>query len=296
MNKKTWWGIVAVVVVVSVAVSLITIKIGGSSSSSTAQANSVYNQVMTSGVITACYVAYPPDLIIDPNTGKLSGIFYDALNKAAANMGLTVNWNVEVGWADLIPSLNAGKCDIIGTAVWNNSTRGKDALFSEPLFYSAINAYARTSDNRFNGNPFIANNSQYTVMDEDGETSQVLVGQYFANAKVVTIPQNDDVSEMLLDVVDNKADMAFVENSIANQFLATHPGALKNVSPNQPIAVYGNVYMVKEGEFEFLNAINTAMSELLSSGYINQLITQYGAAYPGGFYKVAPPYLQPSGN
>ena len=295
MNKGTWWGVVAVVVVLSVVVSLITIKVGGSSTN-TAQAQSVYNQVMTSGVITACYVEYPPALIKDPNTGKLSGIFYDALNKAAANMGLTVNWNVEVGWADLIPSLNAGKCDIIGSPSWGNSTRGKSSEFSVPLYYSAINAYVRTNDNRFNSNPFIANNSQYTVMDEDGETSQVIVGQMFPNAKTITIPQNDAVSVMLLDVASDKADMAFVEASIANQFLATHPGTLKNVSANTPVAVYGNVYLIKKGEFEFKTAIDNAMNELLSNGYINQLIAQYGKSYPGGFYKVAPPYVVPNGN
>lgn len=294
MNKNTWWGIVAVVVVLSAVVSLITVKLAAPAN--TAQAQSVYNKVMTSGVITACYVEYPPSLIKDPNTGKLSGIFYDALNKAAANMGLTVNWSVEVGWADLIPSLNAGKCDIIGSPSWGNSTRGKSSEFSVPLFYSAINAYVRTNDNRFNSNPFIANNSQYTVMDEDGETSQVIVGQMFANAKTVTLPQNDDVSEMLLDVVDNKADMAFVEASIANQFLKTHPGTLKNVSASTPVAVYGNVYLVKKGEFELQTSINNAMNELLSNGYITQLINQYGKDYPGGFYNVAPPYVVPSGS
>jgi ABC-type amino acid transport substrate-binding protein len=294
MNKNTWWGIVAVVVVLSVFVSLVTVKLAAPAN--TAQVQSVYDQVMKSGVITACYLEYPPALIKDPNTGKLSGIFYDALNKAAANMGLTVNWNVEVGWADLIPSLNAGKCDIIGSPAWSNSTRGKSSEFSVPLYYSAINAYVRTDDNRFNGDPFIANNPQYTVMDEDGETSQVIVGQMFSNAKVVTIPQNLDVSEMLLDVTSNKADMAFVEASIANQFLKTHPGALKNVSVATPVAVYGNVYLIKKGEFEFQAAVNNAMDELLGNGYIAQLINQYGKSYPGGFYNVAPPYVVPNGS
>jgi polar amino acid transport system substrate-binding protein len=294
MNKNNWWGVIAVAVILSVVVSLITIKIGGSSAN-TAQAQSVYDKVMKSGVITACYLEYPPALIKDPNTGKLSGIFYDALNKAAANMSLTVNWSVEVGWADLIPSISAGKCDIIGSPAWSNSVRGKSSEFSVPLYYSAINAYVRTSDNRFNGNPLIANNPQYTVIDEDGETSQVIVQRQFPNAKVVTIPQNNDVSEMLLDVTSNKADMAFVEASIANQFLKTHPGALKNVSGNTPVAVYGNVYLIKKGEFEFKTAIDNAMNELLGNGYITQLISQYGKDYPGGFYNVAPPYVVPNG-
>jgi ABC-type amino acid transport substrate-binding protein len=293
MTKKAWWGVLGVIVV-SAVVSLIIVKLAAPAG--TAQAQSVYNKVITSGVITACYLEYPPAIIKDPNTGKLSGIFYDALNKAASNMGLKVSWSVEEGWADLIPSLNAGKCDIIGSPAWSNSARAAGAEFSVPLYYSAINAYVRTDDNNFNGNPFIANDTQYTVMDEDGETSQVIVGQMFPKAKEVTVPQNADLSLMLLDVVDKKADMTFVEASIANQFLATHPGSLKNADPNKPVAVYGNIYLIKKGEFEFQTMINNAMNELLGNGYISQLIMQYGKQYPGGFYTDAAPYVVPNGN
>lgn len=281
------------VVILSVVASLITVKVSGSSSGAS-QGSSVYNKVISSGVIRACYVEYPPALIKDPNTGKLSGIFYDALNKAASNMSLKVDWNVEVGWADLVPSLNANKCDIIGGDAWGNSARGRSAEFSVPLYYSAINAYVRSDDNRFNGNPLIANNPQYTVVFEDGETSQVIVQQNFPNAKVVSIPQNNDVSEMLLDVVSGKADMAFQEASTANLFLKTHPGTLKNVSI-KPMAVYGNIYLIKKGEFQFKSAIDNAMNELLGNGYIEQLISQYGKNYPGAFYRVASPYTLSSG-
>jgi hypothetical protein len=62
------------------------------------------------------------------------------------------------------------------------------------------------------------------------------------------------------------------------------------------VTVYGNVYLVKKGEFEFKTAIDNAMNELLGNGYITQLINQYGKDYPGGFYNVAPPYVVPSGS
>lgn len=291
MQNNSWSKIFGIIVLV-VLVSIITVKF--TAKSNVASQDSVYSKVMKSGVITACYLEYPPALIKDPNTGKLSGIFYDTLNKVASNMGLKVDWTVQVGWGDMVTAVNSGKCDIVGSPAWSNSTRGKSTEFSTPLYYSAINAYVKTNDNRFDGNPYIANDPKYTVVDEDGETSQLVVQKQFPNSKVVTIPQTDDVSEMLLNVVTNKADMAFVEPSIANLFLKTHPGALKNVSVTKPVAVYGNVYLFAKGQFEFVSSVNNAINELLGNGYVDQSIDQYGKDYPGGFYRDSVPYVVPN--
>jgi ABC-type amino acid transport substrate-binding protein len=298
MKPKNWVAVIITVIVLATVVSLITVKLSDRKNSvvnqtTVKQSQSVYDRVIASGVISACYVPYLPAFIKDPNTGKLSGIFYDALNKAVDNMGLKVDWSVEADWGSMIANLNSGKCDIIGSDSWSNSTRGRSAEFSVPLYYSAINAYVRSSDARFDSDPAIANDPKYTVVYEDGETSQNIVQKQFPNAKTVTVPQTDDVSEMLADVVSNKGDMAFVENTIANQFLKTHPGTIKNVSAAKPVAIYGNVMMIKKGEFEFQTAINNALNELIGNGYVDQLINQYGKDYPGGFYKVAPPYVLP---
>jgi polar amino acid transport system substrate-binding protein len=291
-NRSKIIGLVILVVIVS----LFTTTIATSSTHSSNSTASVYNRVFKSGIIRACYVVYPPDLIKDPNTGKLSGISYDALNKAASNMGLKVDWNLEVDWGSMIQSLNSDRCDIIGQPSWTNSSRAKSAEFSVPLFYSAINAYTRADDYRFDNNPLSANNPAYKIAVIDGETAQVIAQTQFPEAKTVAIPQTADVSEMLLNVATHKADITFVEATIANQFLKTNPGSLKNVSNRKPIVVYGNVLMVKKGEYQLLTSINGALDELLNNGYIDQLINQYGKAYPGGFYKVASPYTIPAAN
>jgi|SRR3989344_33930 len=288
MEKVMWWKIIGAVVLV-VLVSFITVKLTMPKAGSNNVA-SVYDKVVNSGVIRACYIPYPPQFIKDPNTGKLSGIFYDALTKAADNMALKVDWNAEIDWGSIVQNLNSGKCDIVGSGIWANSTRGKSAEFSVPLIYSAINAYVRSNDNRFNADPLIANDPKYTVVYLDGETSQVVATNQFPNAKKVSLPQTDDVSLMLLNVISNKADMAFVEPSIAEQFLKTHPGAIKNVSVSQPLIVYGNAVVMQKGQFELQTMINNSFNELLNSGYINQLLDKYSKDYPGGFYKIAPPY------
>ena len=290
-SSAVWLKIIGIIIL-TVAVSLATIKFY-SPTSSTAQ-KSVYDKVLASGVIRACYTVYPPASIKDPNTGKMSGVFVEALDKAAANMGLKVDWNAEVGWGEMIEALNSGRCDIIGSPAWTNSARGKSAEFSIPIYYSAINAYVRSSDNRFDNNIKIANDPKYKLATIDGETSQLIASRQFPKAQVLQLPQSTDVSTMLLNVADNKADMAFLEPTVANTYIKNNPGKVKNISVTKPVVVYGNVMMVKKGEFEFKTAIDNALSELLSNGSVDDLISQYEKEYPGGFYRVAVPYVVPS--
>jgi len=289
-ETKKWITILVVVVVLTIIVSFITAKLSIGIPQGT-QEQSVYNKVINSGTIHSCYVPYIPAMVKDPNSGKLSGIFYDTLNKAAENMGLKIDWSVQSDWGSMIADLNSGKCDIVGSDSWSNSTRGKSAEFGLPLYYSAIDAYVRAGDNRFDANPLIANDSKYTVVYVDGETSQTIVRRQFPNAKTISLPQTADVSLMLLNVVENKADMAFVEPAIANQFLKTHPDSIKPADTSKPVAVYGNVMMIKKGEFAFQTAINNALTELLDSGYVDQIIDQYAKQYPGVYYRVAKPYV-----
>lgn len=274
-------------VVLVVVVSLITAKFSISSNGTTG--DSVYKKVVASGTIRACYVVYPPASIKDPNTGKLSGVFVETLDKAAENMGMKVEWNTEVGWGEMIEALNSNKCDIIGSPAWSNSTRGKSAEFSTPLYYSAINAYVRADDYRFDADITAANNSNYKLATVDGETSQVIASRQFPNAKTLQLPQLTDVSQMLLNLADGKVDMAFLEPTVANQYIKNNPGKVRAIS--KPVVVYSNVMLIKKGEFAFKSSIDNALVELLNNGYVDGIISKYEKEYPGGFYKVAVPYV-----
>jgi len=281
------------VIVLTIIVSLITVKFANPTKDTSVKSTSVYDNVIKSGVIRACYIVYPPASIKDPNTGKMSGVFVETLNKAAENMGLKVEWNAEVGWGDMIEALNSNRCDIIGSPAWSNSTRGRSAEFVQPVYYSAINAYVRADDNRFDKDISTANDKNYKIATVDGETSQLIASRQFPNAQTLQLPQSTDVSQMLLNVADGKADMAFLEPTIANDYMKSNPGKIKNISVDRPVVIYGNVMMVKKGEFTFKTTMDNAITELLNNGYVDGLINQYEKDYPGGFYHVAAPYIVP---
>jgi ABC-type amino acid transport substrate-binding protein len=193
----------------------------------------------------------------------------------------------------MIEALNSNRCDIIGSPAWSNSTRGRSAEFIQPIYYSAINAYVRSNDKRFDNNINIINDKSYKIATVDGETSQLIASRQFPNAQTLQLPQSTDISQMLLNVVDGKADVAFLEPTIVNEYAKNNPGKVKNISINKPIVVYGNVMMVKKGEFAFKTMMDNAISELLNNGYIDELIDKYEKSYPGGFYRVTVPYTIP---
>src|SRR5690349_1133348 len=85
--------------------------------------HSVRDRVLDSSTIRAAYLVRPPNIIKDPNTGELSGIFVDILNEIGRRTGLQVQWVEEVTWSTMIEGLNSNRYDIVGTGIWRNATR-----------------------------------------------------------------------------------------------------------------------------------------------------------------------------
>lgn len=280
--------IVLLVVVVALVVSFVGVKIF---SGGTTQSQDLLAKVLDKGEIRVGYVVYPPGMIKDPNTGELSGIFHDALEEAGKNLGLKINWVEEVGWGTMIEGLKAGRYDMIGSPVWPNSSRAKNVDFTIPLNYSAVGVYTRSGDNRFADLTRI-NNSNVTIATIDGEMSSFIAKATFPNAKVISLPQDAQVSQLLLNVRTNKADVTFVETAIAEEFLAQNPGSVQNIVPNNPVRSFGNTMLVPKNQDGFKSMINSALEELFNSGTVDVLIDKY-EKYPGSFYRAAKPYALP---
>ncbi|MBI4534037.1 MAG: amino acid ABC transporter substrate-binding protein [Candidatus Melainabacteria bacterium] len=258
------------------------------------QASSVYDRVIKSGQLRCAYVMYPPACIKDPNNGQLSGVFVEAVEALGKNLGLKVQWTEEVGWGSMIEGLETNRYDIIGSGVWPNSNRARVVGFSKPLFYSAIGAYVRPDDTRFSKDLASINSLTVKIATIDGETAEVIARNKFPKAQRISLPQLSDVSQMLLNVSQHKADVAFVEAYTAHQFLNANPKSVKNALLSEPVAIFGNCLMFKRGQSELKSMLDTALDELIDTGFIDKLLDKYEPE-PGLFFRVARPYqLRPN--
>lgn len=250
-----------------------------------------YQRVIESGEIKVGYIPYPPGLIKDPNTGKLSGIFYDTLEAAGKSLGLKINWVEEVQWGTMIEGLKTHRYDLIGSPVWNNSQRARVADFTTPLFYSGICAYVRSDDVRFDSNIGAINVKETRIATIDGDTAKVIADNDFPNATQKSLAQMSDVSALLLDVKSGKSDVTFAEPYFVNLFLINNPGALKNITQAQPLRVFANSMMLNKKEPSLKSMLDVALQEQINSGYVASLISKY-AGSANAFYLTAQPYRQ----
>ncbi|MEL7197905.1 MAG: transporter substrate-binding domain-containing protein [Pseudomonadota bacterium] len=241
---------------------------------------------LADGVLDAGYIPYPPSLIVDPNSGEFSGISYDVLEEIADRLGVELDPDEELAWGTMIENLNAGRSEIVATGIWPTPERDAQADFSNPIFYSPVYAYVRADDNRFDGNLQVANQPNITISILDGEVAESIAREDFAQASELSLPQISQVSELLLNVQNGKADVTFVEPAIAQEFLDANPGSIKRVEGIEPVRAFPTTFMVPDGEQEFLAELNRVLAEMQQDGTVNRIIDRY-EEHDGSFIRVS---------
>jgi polar amino acid transport system substrate-binding protein len=262
---------------IALGLAVIAIFIGSMSLSHRSQQptdSSDFQKVMASGTLRVGYVAYPPYIIKDPNTGQLSGIFYDLTNQLASQLALKVEWVEGAGYGTIFTDLDSNRYDVYGGGIWANSTRSKVGYFTIAAFYNSVNAYARTNDHRFDNNLAAINDPSVKISAMDGELGDVIAKADYPKAQEVSLPQSSPFDQLPLQVITNKADVAFLQPDAVAGFLKANPNTLREVSV-QPLRLYGNTYAVKLGDTELQNMLDVALQEAINNGTVAKIVAKY---------------------
>lgn len=249
----------------------------------------VFERIIKDGKIRVGYLSNPPNFIIDPNSKQLSGITYDILNEIGHNLDTKIEYVEEVSFGSMIESLQSERVDVVNFGVWPSSARAKSADFSTSMYYLSVNAYVRKNDNRFNKNLRNINFKDIRIATIDGEMNSIIAKYDFPKASIVSHPQNSEISQLLLDVKTNKADVAFIETDQALDFMKNNPNTIKQVENVAPVRIFANTIMIKKGETNLKTMLDISINELLYNGYIDKAISK-NEKYPNSFYRVSIPY------
>jgi len=269
MENKTLSYIAVGLAVIAVVVVLFT-----HGSQGTASSNTAFNKAISSGTMRVGYIPYPPYIIQDPKTGALSGIFYDLTNTLATQLGLKVQWVEEAGYGTIFTDLSAGRYDVFGGGLWANSTRAKAGYLTIPAFYNGVYAYVRTSDHRFDNNLAAINDSSVKISTQDGELGQVIAQSDYPQAQEVSLPQTAPFDQIALQVITNKADVAFLQPDAAAEFLKANLNTLRQLQ-TPPLRLYGNAYAVALGESSLQQMLNVALQEAIDDGAVAKIVDKY---------------------
>lgn len=248
-----------------------------------------YDKIIKTGKIRIGYTSNPPAFIIDPNSGKFTGVFPEVLEEIAKKLQLELEYKEDVGWESMIEAVKSKRVDAIITGIWPATERGKHADFTNPLYHSPVKAYVRIDDNRFDGDLSKIDNQKIKIAIIDGEMTALIAQIDYPKATKINLSQLNHISELLLQVQTRKADVTFLEPAIAMEYIAKNPGKIKEVQGVSPVRVFPNTIMVDKGEIELLSTLNIAIEELVGNGFVDKVVKKY-EKYPDTLQRRTMPF------
>ena len=253
-----------------------------SHSSTPTTTESVYDRVLRTGTLRCGYTPYSVGLQKDPNTGVLSGIYYDIVRQLTDNLSLKFECVEEVGWGEQVAGLQAGRFDLVCSPVSLNAARARSADFSIPLYYSPVKVWAKERKWAAAANEnFDRPDVKISVID--GEQTSAFARNYFSHAHTVSLPQSAPFADLLMQVTTGKADITFAEPLAVREFEATNGMRLVDLG-DKPLLVVPNILLLKRDEFAFKQMIDNGLRELFNTGFIDKAISRY-ETYPNSYIR-----------
>lgn len=294
MSTKLSWVAIALSLftigyVVSTGSHQVPVKVSPSSN------EPAFEHVQKTGVLRCAYYIYPPWAYKDANSGRVSGVGVEMIEKLADTIGLKVEWSEEVTFGNWTAGLQAGRYDAVCPGTWVEANQTRVVSFTSPIWYAALHAFAREDDHRFDNNLSAINDPAVTITTLEGDSVDSLARQLFPRAKILAMAPNSDYSSVVQNVVAGKADVVFWDYSGMNLFRASNPGQLRDVAPGQVVRVTPTAIPVSLGEYRLRDMLDAALAQMQGSGLLDQYLDRFEAeAGATGNFRVAHPYRAPA--
>jgi polar amino acid transport system substrate-binding protein len=245
-------------------------------------------RILDTRQIRCSYIDYAPYITKDPNTGNLSGIFYELTRKIGELADFDIQWQAETTIGTFTEDLELHKYDLFAGGLWPEAKQAKVVNYSLPVFYSGLGIYVRTDDHRFDNAPTHLNDPRFRIATIDAEMSHIVQRSDFPEASVLGLPSTTDISMLAESVVLRKADATIIEKAVANLYMKHNPGALRNLTDAKPIRIFENTWAFAHEASRLKAVLDTAIKEMLFSGYVDKVLAKYQEV-SGSVYRVREP-------
>lgn len=273
MDQKSYQVIGVLGVVVALALSIVAYNRSNTMHNASASVDTLA-KIQKTKKMSVCYAVFPPAVIKDAKTGKVSGHDIDALEIMAKQLGAEVEYH-ESTFGNMAAAVQTGQCDI-GTSLFVKIPRAAAVAFSEPIFYAGNSGLVRKGDIRFKTIADV-DKSGITVAVATGESGHIYAQEHFKQAKVVPIDiESSDLSRFLLEVTSGRADIGIADANTIKLFAAQHPES-EDVFANNTFDLNPDAWPIRHGDTSFLNFVNNSIKYMQTSGQWAELEKKYDA-------------------
>ena len=228
--------------------------------------------VESSGRLTvATNVPYAPAEFMDSG-GRLVGFDVDLMNAAAAELGLTVDFQ-ESDFVKIIPAVQGGTVDV-GMAAFTD-TRERQQSVDMVNYFLAGTQWGRrpgtavTPDDACGLRVAV----QATTVQETDELPARSQACTEAGKPAITVLPKDRMDQVTAAVADGNADAFSADSPVTGYAVKTSAGRLEPAGPMFDVAPYG--WPVERGS-PLGEALKQAVAQLVENGTYHQILEGWG--------------------
>lgn len=237
--------------------------------------SSTYDRIMNDRTIRCAYQPWPPFVIKDPNTKKISGVFPDLFAQIGKDLNLKIVWTEEVGSANMFEGFTTGRYDMLCSPITSTPQRALASGFSPAIAYVPFYLYVREGDNRFDHAYDKANSEAVSMTTLDGDFTATVTNELFPKAKKVELPNMTNGADLLVSLAAGKADVVVNDPSIADVFIMSNPGKIRRVA-GQPLRFPSLNFAFPLGEDRLRVLMSETITNYLDVGIVEKILNTYG--------------------
>jgi polar amino acid transport system substrate-binding protein len=224
--------------------------------------------------ITLVIAADPPSTFLDDKAHAFDGADVRIFREITKRLGITkVTWDI-VPFDAMIPTLLAGRADVIVDNLHENEQRLRVVAFTSPAYwYGSGIAVARGNPLKIHGWDDFAG---HTVGTLRGSINHQLLA---ARKDLKELKLYTSSEAEFADLMAGRIDIAMEDDIKIGLFLKQHPSAaMEMVADYKPLPQeYGYArYALRKGDVDLNDAVSRQLDELRADGTLGSILKQFG--------------------
>lgn len=237
------------------------------------EAKDTLEKAKEAGVLVVGSSNDAPFSYVDKDTKEYSGIDAEILKEVAKRLGIPKVEMKEIKFENLLLELNNGNIDIVADGMYRKPEREKIALFTD-IWYKQGEVLVVPKDSTIAG---LDDLKGKVVGAQKGTTFLEMAQKLKDEGKIGEVVTFGSSAELLLAANTGKIDATIIDGIVAAYSLKTDASLnLKLVTPYDAQAVGYIAASVRKKDTALAEAINKELKELKESGFILEVLKNYG--------------------
>lgn len=215
-------------------------------------------------IVVASEASFPPMEFID-DAGQVVGFDIDLIREVAREAGLEVNIK-NVAWDGIFGALKGGEADVIASSVTITDERKAQFDFTRPYYRAGQSLLVRTEDQQ--AYPGLESLKGKTVGVQIGTTG----AEHMQKLGGFELKQYNTAGLAIIDLANGQVDGVLIDKPVADYHAARKPEFRDKVTvAGEPQTTEQFGFVVRKGEADLLQKLNTGLDKVESNGTLEKL-------------------------